>query len=140
MSQVYTNASAVYIWLGRESDDSDLAMEYITRQESKELKTKGIRYRPLWSKQEGKALVELCERPYWRRMWIIQEVISARNIITFCGTKSFDWGCLMKLYHKLKVLESTNWLAHHAFALAVFQSSASFIIWQRAYWRHSSIP
>lgn len=140
MSQIYTNASAVYIWLGRESNDSDLAMEYITRQASKELKTEGMRYRPLWSQQEGRALVELCERPYWRRMWIIQEVISARNIIAFCGTKRFDWGCLTKLYQKLKVLESTNWLAHHPFALAVFQSSASAIIWQRAYWRHPIIP
>lgn len=140
MTQIYTNASAVYIWLGCESDNSDLAMEYMIRQASKKLEKKGMGFRPLWSKQEGRALAELCERPYWRRMWIIQEVISAKKIVALCGTKSFHWECFLKLYQKLKVLESTHWLAHHAFALAVFQSSASVIIWQRAYWRHPDTP
>ncbi|EHK27153.1 uncharacterized protein TRIVIDRAFT_138489, partial [Trichoderma virens Gv29-8] len=75
MRQIYTNATAVYVWLGCESSNSNLAMDYITEKASKKLKAKGLGFRPIWSEQEGEALVELCERPYWRRMWIIQEII-----------------------------------------------------------------
>ncbi|UKZ83317.1 hypothetical protein TrVFT333_011125 [Trichoderma virens FT-333] len=140
MRQIYTNATAVYVWLGCESSNSNLAMDYITEKASKKLKAKGLGFRPIWSEQEGEALVELCERPYWRRMWIIQEIISAENIVVWCGTRSFGWGLIIQLYQKLKVLESTHWLTHHAFAMRVFQSSAGVIIWQRAYWRHPDTP
>ncbi|KAM0259745.1 hypothetical protein ACHAQJ_003181 [Trichoderma viride] len=140
MRQIYANAADVYIWLGPESDDSAIAMDYITQKASRELEAKGLGFRPVWSEREGKALVELCERPYWRRMWILQEVINARHIAVWCGKKNFEWQLLEKLYQKLKILESTSWLAHHAFATGVFQSSAGVIIWQRAYWRHPDTP
>jgi hypothetical protein len=140
MRQIYVSAADVYIWLGPGSDDSDIAMEYISKKSSRKLKAKGLGFRPVWSEREGQALVELCERPYWRRMWIIQEVVNARHITVWCGTRSFEWELVEMLYQKLRILESTSWLAHHAFATAVFQSSAGVIIWQRAYWRHPDTP
>lgn len=48
-----------------------------------------------------KYLDELCQRKYWTRLWIIQEVILASNIAIQCGADSCQWfqlrWCLNKL-------------------------------------------
>ncbi|KAF2032829.1 HET-domain-containing protein, partial [Setomelanomma holmii] len=75
MKQIYVKASRVCIWLGVEAENSSLAMDYLCAKGAQKLRRKGFGYHPFWTKEEGKALAELCERPYWRRMWIVQEVV-----------------------------------------------------------------
>ncbi|KAL6900334.1 heterokaryon incompatibility protein domain-containing protein [Trichoderma evansii] len=137
MRQIYTNAAEVYIWLGQEADDSAVAMDFFTRKVPKELRPKG---RWIWSKKEGRAISKLFKRPYWGRMWIIQEVISAGYITVWCGTGSFEWALVEKLYWKLSVLKSRSWLYRCAYANRVFKSSACVIVWERAHWRHPDTP
>ncbi|KAK6824580.1 hypothetical protein PG987_012074 [Apiospora arundinis] len=36
--------------------------------------------------------LKLLQRPYWDRMWVLQEVILARKLTVQCGRKSADWG------------------------------------------------
>ncbi|KAK6845707.1 hypothetical protein PG995_015817 [Apiospora arundinis] len=36
--------------------------------------------------------LKLLQRPYWDRMWVLQEVILARKLTVQCGRKSVDWG------------------------------------------------
>jgi hypothetical protein len=31
-------------------------------------------------------------RSYWRRVWIIQEIISAKDLMLFCGRAHLPWG------------------------------------------------
>ena len=47
-------------------------------------------------------------RPYWRRMWIIQEVAVARKARVFCGDRHIEWEDLTAL---MKVLDDgkTDW-------------------------------
>jgi hypothetical protein len=40
-------------------------------------------------------LASLCNRPYWRRTWIIQEILSARGVMVFCGQWRVCWDTLM---------------------------------------------
>lgn len=35
--------------------------------------------------------LKLLERPYWGRMWVLQEVILARKLTVWCGRQSADW-------------------------------------------------
>ena len=74
MKEIYTAASAVDIWLGLEADDSDLAILYINSRAKSSPTDAGSGRPKVWSSRVGRAVSELCERPYWRRMWIIQEV------------------------------------------------------------------
>src|SRR6266496_3681167 len=37
------------------------------------------------------ALKSLYERSWWRRAWIIQEVVSSQNLILICGFKQASW-------------------------------------------------
>ncbi|KAG5746663.1 hypothetical protein H9Q70_010654 [Fusarium xylarioides] len=140
MRQIYTSATKVYVWLGQEDEGSNIAMRFVAAQASKPLRPRGSGYRPLWSRQEGKALHALFDRRYWRRMWIIQELLHANDITVWCGSLSFTWDDIEKLYLKLKTIEESNWFAHHEYHLMVMQSSAAVMIWQRAHWRHPDTP
>lgn len=140
MRQIYTSATKVYVWLGQEGENSNIAMRFVVAQASKPLRPRGSGYHPLWSRQEGKALHALCDRRYWRRMWIIQELLHANDITVWCGSLSFTWDDIEKLYLKLKTIEESNWFAHHEYHLMVMQSSAAVMVWQRAHWRHPDTP
>ncbi|KAH8660070.1 heterokaryon incompatibility protein-domain-containing protein [Xylariales sp. PMI_506] len=140
MKQIYANAAEVFVWLGKAADDSDVAVRYLTNQASKPLRQRAQGYYPLWSEAEGRSLSALCERPYWRRMWIIQELLHAGIITVWCGSQHFAWTDIESLYLKLKEIERSNWFAHHRFHMAVMQSSAAVMLWQRAHWRHPKTP
>lgn len=140
MKQIYSMASRVYIWLGRESENSRLAMDFLANEGAKPLKRQVDDYRPIWSAQEGKAIRDLCERPYWRRMWVIQEIIHANKLTVWCGSQRLDWPVLDKLYLTLKTLQEEKCLARHEFVADVLRSPAFVMVWQRAHWRHPETP
>lgn len=140
MKLIYTKADDVYVWLGRETDDSKLAMRFLSCGGPKPLRPRGSGFYPVWTPREARALVELCERPYWRRMWIIQEVIHADKIRVWCGDQSAEWAAFDNLYCTLKTLDDMGWSTHHRHAIAVLQSSALTMVWQRAHWRHPETP
>lgn len=122
MKLIYINADDVYVWLGPEADDSKLAMGFLSRGGPKPLQPRGPGFHPVWTPQEARALGELCERPYWRRMWIIQEVIHADKIRVWCGDKSADWTAFDRLYCTLKTLDDMGWATHHRHAIPVLQT------------------
>ncbi|KAF5000622.1 hypothetical protein FDECE_11159 [Fusarium decemcellulare] len=140
MKQIYANASEVYVWLGAEAENSDLAMDFVAKKGTRKLRPKGLGFHPIWTVEEGRALYDLCDRVYWRRMWIIQEIVHADTITVWCGSKHFKWHMLESLYLTLKALEDTSWFAHHKYAMQVLQSSACVMVWQRAHWRHPDTP
>ncbi|KAF2676978.1 HET-domain-containing protein [Lentithecium fluviatile CBS 122367] len=140
MKDIYVGADEVYVWLGAKSGNSGIAMDYIERKAARGLKPKGPGFQRIWTREEGRALRDLCERPYWRRMWVIQEIVHAKKIAVWCGPQSFTWDFVESLYLKLKGLQDTHWFPHHEFAIQVLQSSAAVMVWQRAHCRHPETP
>lgn len=133
MMEIYAKAMEVFMWLGEEEDNSDLAMVLLQRLEDafrhnftpkhrglervkhSEHRNKRITG-PILSKpfsrtyaydtftnifreeslnDHWKALQHLFYRPYWRRVWIIQEIVMARNRILCCGTLRVSWNAVM---------------------------------------------
>jgi hypothetical protein len=139
MKRIYSTASYVYIWLGAEAENSDCAMDWLNQKASQKLRPRGPGYHPIWNRVQGKALVRLCERPYWRRMWIIQEILHAERIVMWCGSKWVEWNAIEQLYLTLKSLQDEAWDAHHESVLEVLHSAAAVMAWQRAHWRHPSV-
>ncbi|KAH8753184.1 hypothetical protein F5882DRAFT_484072 [Hyaloscypha sp. PMI_1271] len=74
MKDIYSKASQVAFWLGPASANSNLAIEMIKMGPS--FHKKGLL--PMWTPDEGKALLELCSRSYWKRIRIIQEFLLPR--------------------------------------------------------------
>lgn len=48
-------------------------------------------------------LHDLVSRPWFGRVWVIQEVWAARNILVHCGDVSFSWGAFARCNHMLKL-------------------------------------
>jgi hypothetical protein len=68
MGNIYQNALAVIVWLGPASENSQEAMYCLA-----------ARYNRL-NKNEF-CVRELFNREYWKRTWIIQEFVRAKDLI-----------------------------------------------------------
>lgn len=97
MSQIYQNASLVNIWLGSAAHDSDFAIDYIEWQVSTLTRQKKDVLRFSFTTQHTKtAIKHLFSRPYWSRLWVIQEIKLARDIYVLCGHKEMPWHLLKR--------------------------------------------
>lgn len=94
------------------------------------IKGKSTRPRSLWTHHEGNAILNLFSRRYWRRIWIIQEILLARRLTVLCGTVKFDWSALEALSSELDLLGDT-WISHQSLALQIEASGAMKILHQR---------
>lgn len=86
MRDIYGNAQSVSIWLGKASDGSDIAMSYLSRRETSQNKVLG--FNNFWTPKQAKGVLALCERKYWTRIWIVQEVMLAKHITIYCGSRN----------------------------------------------------
>ena len=98
MTEIYSMATRVAVWLGSERDDSDIALDFLSkiytasRQESTEM-TRLIEASA--KTRQLLAVVALFERAYWQRLWVVQEVLNAKEIFVYCGTTCLDWRVYM---------------------------------------------
>jgi Heterokaryon incompatibility protein (HET) len=112
MKSIYQQASQVIIWLGPSKDDSDLAMDLINGRDLFSLPRpkfgpKSVNLRKMHAinlgdtimlhdeglnEQESIALYSLLCRPWWSRVWCMQEVaVSSSDPLIVCGHKSTPW-------------------------------------------------
>lgn len=141
MRQFYTKATEVLVWLGKSTPNNDMAMLYIANQgKSKDgdifleapVYEKRLNYyknHEGWTNQEGRAIREFCRNAYWDRIWIIQELMNARQIVVFCGSKSFNWEDFAGFFYSLKGIRILGQLAHkHRHGYEILQSGAAKLV------------
>ncbi|KAN0075032.1 Heterokaryon incompatibility protein (HET) domain containing protein [Elaphomyces granulatus] len=78
MTKIYGQASRVIIWLGEGTDDSDQAFEGIRNAAEDEV-TDSL------EEANREPILKLLERPWFRRIWVLQEAAAARCILIMCG-------------------------------------------------------
>ncbi|KAK0619060.1 heterokaryon incompatibility protein-domain-containing protein [Immersiella caudata] len=91
MTDIYSNADTVAIWLGPEADDSDLATDILKRVASDDDPQALLSFLTKLSRRTLGTVVALFEREYWRRLWVVQEVFHAKDIMVYCGSSSLPW-------------------------------------------------
>lgn len=94
------------------------------------------------------SFIKLLARPWWKRVWVLQEVILARKLILHCGPESVDWQIFQialytmirqakrsRIYHsgglssqarESKAQAMLVWSANHTFAFFFFQSASLY--------------
>ncbi|KAL6918530.1 hypothetical protein FSST1_010025 [Fusarium sambucinum] len=124
MRDIYQSAWQVLIWLGPSDTSTQLAfsaLHWLSR-ESKQPKPMDKFYREspsvdlrpafiMWptytspmKKDVYKALYYFFTRPYWRRMWVVQEVAMGNpNSPVLCGDQRISW---QDIYQAVKVITS----------------------------------
>jgi hypothetical protein len=109
MGEVYENASRTLIWLGEAADNSDLALDNMESLTQRLLAVKkpsslSVRQRltnydlPLPNDQKWEALKVLQLRPWFYRLWTLQEIVLSKEAVLLCGRKSTSWDALAALH------------------------------------------
>ena len=96
MKQIYHHADCVSVWLGQHSNGSENIMDMIRAIDVSRRAGSPDRRGP-WMpspqvlRNNAASLRAFFQRPYWQRVWIIQEIASASNITIFCGVNLAQW-------------------------------------------------
>lgn len=108
MQRIYRDAAQVFIWLGPAGGDSAAAMALL-----RDVGTAFQRLRdgPLYALRAPTFLRSIAttrpgpglrgvwylfrRRPYWRRVWVIQEAVLARRATLWCGSDALDWDTVL---------------------------------------------
>lgn len=120
MLEIYEAADVVTSWLGEADEASDRAFDLLADLQSPKLHPdEHGNWGPYKDKVDDEwriapiddlprrlaALYRLFLRPYFRRIWVIQELASASNPEIFCGKKRETWRRLdMAAYHLMDIL------------------------------------
>lgn len=105
MRRIYEKADRVLIWLGRTTEDVDLLMEMMTLLGKRSRRRKSYRkeepnawleewpilmnevggMRTDFNSRRRSGLVDLLGRPWFQRVWILQEAFNAKRAAILCG-------------------------------------------------------
>ncbi|PVH81297.1 HET-domain-containing protein [Cadophora sp. DSE1049] len=114
MCDVYLKAKRTWIWLGEGTRESDIMIDFLgrycnvmdaTRELSPEFRDELLLFqieklkaeeRRLYG-TESEALIEsICRRPWFKRVWTVQEYILSRDSQIICGCKALPMSMLLK--------------------------------------------
>lgn len=84
MERVYSIAQKVIVWLGNESNDSNLAMVTLSSINSKD----ALRF---LLPESNTAIGNLFDRNWFKRVWVVQEFANAYDPYFVCGTRLVEW-------------------------------------------------
>jgi hypothetical protein len=101
MGAIYSEAMCVLVWLGVGEAASSKAIDMLNQlgQDSPTSDDYSSEYEisilDELATPEGNqpllAILSLCRQSYWTRLWIIQEILMAKDIIICSGTKTLQW-------------------------------------------------
>jgi hypothetical protein len=117
MHIIYTLAQSVVVWLGESGNHSDLTLDLVQNAAAVWRESEGVELDPIFhgkrNSTEGVpgqmarfitgwlALAQLFRRPWWRRVWAVQEVVFARSCVVRCGKRVIDWKDFVDAYFLL---------------------------------------
>lgn len=103
MGNIYSQAQRVIIWLGEEEQDGKFALQHIKRwndifgsEQIFDTMATELELDMLFDPKAWKAMALLFKRPWWRRIWVVQEVVLSRTASLQCGSEFCDWNDFLR--------------------------------------------
>ncbi|KAH8707134.1 heterokaryon incompatibility protein-domain-containing protein, partial [Phaeosphaeriaceae sp. PMI808] len=90
MAEIYSKADCVRIWLGNPTESSTLAIRFI-KNEVLQLQHFDELCESVEASVKWRSLLELMQRPWFSRRWVVQEVALAKRTIIHCGSAKLSW-------------------------------------------------
>ncbi|EGO56084.1 hypothetical protein NEUTE1DRAFT_110659 [Neurospora tetrasperma FGSC 2508] len=93
MAKIYAQATRVIVWLGEEAAGSSQALEEIRTAAGNDQPLEDIQTaaEPSTGQSDDKVeILALLQRPWFQRIWVLQEVAAARHILIKCGSAEVD--------------------------------------------------
>ena len=124
MGVIYRKASSVIAWLGEASIDSDIALNaLVTLSKDVHFSQSPIwssqaadRHGADWVKEPVNAIDNLFKRPWWNRIWCVQEIVLAQNAVIVCGRRSIPWDTFLS--------SNRNFIKHRGCCQSYFGESS----------------
>lgn len=141
MDKIYKKAKEVFIWLGEADEDTELAISSLS-QTAAQAKAIGIenyatsydyqlreessldqKIKPMicsaavFEDRHWPAVYDLITRPWWKRVWISQEILLAYSARLACGKYRLDWSEMTRVVaacatfcHRAQFLPATEYM------------------------------
>lgn len=119
MGQIYASAQHTIIWLGEASGNSHLAMDFVSKISAKDFDSP--QFMP--NSEHWEALRALLSRPWWSRMWVIQEALLSPNATVRCGTDETAFQQFTELYQIYERHMRQDLVKFHSLSLSRFPAS-----------------
>jgi hypothetical protein len=127
MREIYSNQEVI-VWLGDETDLDCVAFDFIHIFDDEHFRNNGINWdnkEAVWSlhysliKEKptlARAVWKLLQRPWFHRVWIIQEVAMAKKATLICGKHTVDWSSFLRMTNFIRKndLDSSFGMTVHA--------------------------
>ena len=89
MSDIYSSAKEVVVWLGESNSDLDYVFDVFAGKMHFDYSSPGLQ-------KIEKATAAFCSRDYWGRLWIVQEMLLAQKVSYWCGAKAIGQKSMAK--------------------------------------------
>ena len=89
MADIYQTATHVCVWLGPPSEDSSIALDFISRVVN--LDEFDLLVTDSSAAKHWGALSSLMKRKWFSRRWVVQEIALAKRATLYCGSAEADW-------------------------------------------------
>lgn len=106
MSRIYAGADNVCVWLGDEKEESNIAMQFISRVVNLDDFDRLIVDDK--NKAEWFAMSNLMKREWFSRRWVVQEIALAKRATVYCGEKDVDWADFADAISLFEAVEVEN--------------------------------
>lgn len=96
MGQIFQSADMVLSWLGAANADVEQAFDLMSNVWSLPASEDDSDRLPLLRPDQSEdklwqSITELCNFPYWSRVWVVQEILLSSNNYLLCGQKTLPW-------------------------------------------------
>ncbi|KAF5000806.1 hypothetical protein FGRMN_1413 [Fusarium graminum] len=108
--RIYAGASQVVVWLGQGTQASQTALTYISNSTDKPGHGSWVSggldffdepHKTDHFEQDLACLTSLLERPWFRRLWVLQEVVHSQRVLVMAGNQTVSWDALAESVQKL---------------------------------------
>ncbi|KAL9116979.1 MAG: hypothetical protein Q9187_006489 [Circinaria calcarea] len=119
MGHIYNRAKRVIVWTGDEDGDTKPAFDIIRKLATawsisrkltltpEELVADLVLDLPSFESSEWRSLLNFLLRPVFGRIWVIQEIVLAQDVVVRCGDEHITWS---ELSSAASLLAETPWL------------------------------
>ena len=107
IGDIFRRAERVLVWVGEHADGTEALFQRLSSAQWRQRP-----HTPEDSDRRLQAWISFMARPYFRRLWIVQEVVLAHDIMLHCGEASVAWSRLAKLLHlkySTNVVDGLDW-------------------------------
>ncbi|KAJ4264311.1 hypothetical protein NW762_005507 [Fusarium torreyae] len=124
MAEIYRKASQVLVYLGEGTHETDVALKCIREiDEPSDYGDRNAVDNGAGSVNGEKAALEvLFQRPWFHRVWVLQEITFAQKATIICGDHELDWESLRAFYHWNT---SNKWISQLPYSIKYSMSKTS---------------